>query len=198
MLKLKLFLIAFLVISFSQNAFADDIKLPPPDKKGDVTLMDALQKRRSSRSFADRAVDDQTLSNILWAAYGVTGDEGKRTIPTAKNEKDLDVYVVRHDGIWLYDAENNYLRQKSSYDWMDLFQLQGYMKNVPVVLVYVGVGDYAATHAGAAYQNVGLYAAANDMASIVRGSYNREKMPKVLGLTDGQRVIVSQAIGWKD
>ena len=81
---------------------------------------------------------------------------------------------------------------------MDLFQLQGYMKNVPVVLVYVGAGDYAATHAGAAYQNVGLYAAANNMASIVRGSYNREKVPKVLGLTDGQRVIVSQAIGWKD
>jgi len=198
MLKSRLFIIAFLIVSVARNGFADDIKLPPPDKKAEMSLGEAVSRRRSSRSFSDREVDDQTLSNILWFAYGVTDGSGKRTIPTAKNEKDLDVYVFKRDGIWLYDAENNILKQKSAKDHRNLFQLQSYMKNVPVVLVYVGAGDYAATHAGSAYQNVGLYAAANNMAGIVRGYYDREKVPKVLELPAGQRVIVSQAIGWKD
>ena len=198
-MRFRLFIIAFLIVSVTRNVFADDIKLPPPDKKAEMSLASAVIGRRSSRSFSEREVDDQTLSNVLWFAYGVTDASGKRTIPTAKNAKDLDIYVFKHDGIWLYDAENNILKQKSAEDHMNLFQLQSYMKNVPVVLVYTGsTGDYAATHAGSAYQNVGLYAAANNMASIVRGYYDREKLPKVLGLPAGQRVIVSQAVGWKD
>jgi len=73
------------------------------------------------------------------------------------------------------------------------------MKTVPVVLVYTGSqNDYAVMHAGSAYQNVELYTAANNMASIVRGFFDREKVSEVLNLSEGDRVIISQAIGWKE
>jgi len=183
----------------STPVWAEDIRLPEPDKTGKTTLMQALEDRHADREFSDREVDERTLSSVLWAAYGVNRDDGKRTIPTAKDTKDLNIYVFTKNGIWLYDADNNLLKQQSDQDYMSLFQKQEYMAPVPVVLVYTGsTDDYAAMHAGSSYQNVGLYAAANGMANIVRGFFDREKVTEALKLPKGQRVIVTQAIGWKN
>ena len=180
------------------SVMAADIKLPEPDRSNTTTLIQALEKRHTDREFSDKAIDNKTLSTILWAAYGVNRPDGKRTIPTALDKKDLNVYVFNKDGIWLYDAPSNTLKQQSNENHLDLFQLQDYMKPVSTVLVYTGsTEDYAVMHAGSAYQNVELYAAANNMGSIVRGYYDREKVPQVLNLPEGQRVIISQAIGWK-
>ena len=180
------------------SVMAADIKLPAPDKTNTTTLIQALEKRHSDREFSDKAVDNQTLSTILWAAYGVNREDGKRTIPTALDKKDLSIYVFNKDGIWLYDAPNNTLKQQSAEHHLDLFRMQDYMNAVSTVLVYTGsTEEYAVMHAGSAYQNVELYAAANDMASIVRGYFDHEKVQEVLNLPDGQRVIISQAIGWK-
>ena len=72
------------------------------------------------------------------------------------------------------------------------------MKSVSTVFVYTGSQeDYAIMHAGSAYQNVELYAATNDMASIVRGYFDKEKVTEVLNLPREERAIISQAIGWK-
>ena len=180
------------------SVMAADIQLPEPDKTNTTTLMQALENRHSDREFSDKALDNKTLSTVLWVAYGVNRPDGKRTIPTALDKKDLNVYVFNKNGVWLYDADTHILKQKSNKNHLDLFQKQDYMKPVSTILVYTGsTEDYAIMHAGSAYQNVELYAAANNMASIVRGYYDRDKVSEVLKLPDGQRVIISQAIGWK-
>lgn len=180
------------------TALAADIQLPLPDKTNTTSLMHALETRQSDHSFSNQALDDKTLSTVLWVAYGVNRPDGKRTIPTAKDGKDLDIYVFNPAGIWLYDAPTNTLQQKSDKNELALFNKQDYMSPVSTVLVYTGsTNDYAAMHAGSAYQNVELYAAANNMASIVRGYYDQEKVAQALNLPQGQRVIISQAIGWK-
>ena len=187
------------MVSFmATSALAADIKLPAPDKTNTTTLIQALEQRHSDREFSDKAIDNQTLSSILWAAYGVNRTDGKRTIPTALDKKDLNVYVFNSNGIWLYDANENSLKKQSSENKLDLFHLQDYMNAVSTVLVYTGSAeDYAVMHAGAAYQNVELYAAATNMASIVRDYFDHEKVSRALNLPAGQRVIISQAIGWK-
>lgn len=180
------------------SVMATDIKLPSPDKTNKIPLIQALENRHSDREFSDKSIDNQTLSTILWAAYGVNRPDGKRTIPTALDKKDLNVYVFNKNGIWLYDANTNTLKQNSKENHLDLFQSQDYMSSVGTVLVYTGGNeDYAIMHAGSAYQNVELYTAANNMASIVRGYYDKEQVSKALNLPEGQRVIISQAIGWK-
>jgi len=181
------------------SAFAADIKLPTPDKTNKTTLIEALENRHSDREFSDKVVDNQTLSTILWAAYGVNRADGKRTIPTALDKKDLNIYVFNKDGIWLYDAPTNTLKQQSEENYLNLFQKQDYMNSVSTVLVYTGsMEDYAVMHAGSAYQNVELYVSANNMASIVRGYFDHEKIQEALKLPVDQRVIISQAIGWKE
>lgn len=104
-------------------------------------------------------MDDKTLSEILWSAWGISHN-GKRTIPTAKNEQNLKVYVIRSDGAWLYDAKDNALLRVSDKNLMPYFNQQNFMKAVPVNLLYTGSdAKYSPMHAGSAYQNVGLYAA---------------------------------------
>lgn len=180
------------------SVVAKDIKLSDPDKTSTTSLMQALENRHSDHAFSDKEMDLKTLSTVLWVAYGINRADGKRTIPTAMDKKDLNIYVFNKDGIWLYDATENVLKQHSDENHLDLFQKQDYMKSVSTVLVYTGsTEDYAIMHAGSAYQNVELYTAANDMASIVRGYYDREEVSQVLDLPDGQRVIISQAIGWR-
>ncbi|MBE6450270.1 MAG: SagB/ThcOx family dehydrogenase [Alphaproteobacteria bacterium] len=197
MLKTIGFMLSFALIS--NLAVASDIKLPIPDKTSKTTLIQALENRHSDHAFSDKDIDDKTLSSILWAAYGVNRADGKRTIPTAKNAKDLSVYVFNKKGVFLYDADENVLKEVSNENYLNLFNKQDYMKTVPVVLVYTGSqNDYAVMHAGSAYQNVELYTAANNMASIVRGFFDREKVSEVLNLSEGDRVIISQAIGWKE
>lgn len=199
MKKLVLSLLVAGLILGGNLAMAEDIKLPEPDKSNTTTLIQALENRHSDRQFASKEVDDATLSTILWAAYGVNRPDGKRTIPTAMDKKDLNIYVFNKHGIWLYDAPTNTLRQQSGENHLALFNMQDYMNDVSTVLVYTGsTEDYAIMHAGSAYQNVELYVAANDMASIVRGFFDHEKVAQALNLSSGQRVIISQAIGWRN
>ena len=73
------------------SALAADIKLPAPEKTNTTTLVQALENRHSDHEFSNKAVDNQTLSNLLWAAYGVNREDGKRTIPTAMNKKELNI-----------------------------------------------------------------------------------------------------------
>lgn len=170
-------------------------KLPAPVVAGGKPLMETIGERKTIREFKAQNVDDQTLSEILWVAFGISHD-GKRTIPTAMNQQNLKVYVVRNDGAWLYDAAENSLTQVTAENLQPLFATQDFMKDVPVNLVYVGSDEkYSPMHAGSAYQNVGLYAASKGMHSVVRGYFDNDRVTKALNLENGERAIVSQAIG---
>ena len=120
----------FIVLISNYYLFAADIKLPAPDKSNQTTLIKTLENRKSCHDFLNKSIDNKTLSTILWVAYGVNRPDGKRTIPTAKNGKDLDIYVFNENGIYLYDAEKNLLLQKSKNNYLNLFNKQPYMKDV--------------------------------------------------------------------
>ena len=87
----------------------------------------------------------------------------------------------------------------SDKDLRPLLGTQDYAKDAALDLVYVSTSDVAtngAMHAGSAYQNVGLYAASKGMHSVVRGYFDNDRVTKALNLENGERAIVSQAIGW--
>ena len=181
-------------------ASAETIELPAPQINEDATLYQALMARHSVREYQQRPISRQMLSNILWVAYGVNRHDGRRTIPTAKNEKDLSIYITDDQGVFLYNAEQNNLEMISNQSLLGLFEGQNYMENVPVVLIYVGSKDdknWAVMHAGAAYQNVELYAATNNLGCVVRDLFDHQAVAEALGLPENQRVIVSQAIGYE-
>jgi hypothetical protein len=82
------------------------VALPAPQTDGGMPLMKALKLRASSRAFAPDPIPAQTLSNLLWAAWGINRpQEGKRTAPSARNWQEIDVVVVNATGAYLYDAK---------------------------------------------------------------------------------------------
>ena len=78
------------------------IELPEPQMDGTVSVEKALNNRRSHRQFRDKEISVENLSQILWAAYGITlpNDDyaflrgGFRTAPSAGGLYPLDIYVV--------------------------------------------------------------------------------------------------------
>lgn len=191
----KFLAIGLIFISVSSWAAEQQISLPQPDKQGGMSLMEAIAARKTIREFGTREIDSQDLSNILFAAFGVSHD-GKRTIPTPMNKQELSVYVVKKDGVWLYDAEKNVLDFVSSEDILPFIALQDFVKDAPLTLIYTGKDPKnSLMNAGAAYQNVGLYCASRGLHNVVRGYIQRDKIASILGQKEDE-VIVSQTIGW--
>ena len=193
MLKLLSFLSA---LSISFCAVAQEIKLPAPQTEGGMPLLNAVAARKTTREFSTRPIDVQTLSEILWTAWGLTHD-GKHSIPTSQNKQNLKVYVLQADGVWLYNPKKNTIENISKKDVRSILNTQAFVKDAPLHLAFVGSDKKnSPMHAGSAYQNVGLYCASKGLNNVVRGYFDHPALGKELNLKDNEEVIVTQAVGW--
>ena len=70
--------IAFLLVFIGSQGYAqtkgESISLTEPRHFGDVSLEQAIYERKSIRSFKDRSLQFDQLSQLLWAASGKTID----------------------------------------------------------------------------------------------------------------------------
>lgn len=185
----------------SSTATAAEIKvLPQPNlAQSSPSLMELLNTRHSVRAYnKDKKIDDQTLSEILWSAYGMNS-YNRRTIATARNEQNMKVFVLTEDGIWLYKAEQNQLEKISDENAIPYTAKQDYVYNAPVHLVYTSSDKHwGHDHAGSAYQNVYLYATAKGLGTVIRGLVDFESLHKALKLTNDEFVIAHQTIGYTE
>ena len=187
---------------------AESIQLPEPDKTGGMPLMQALAERKSSREFSDKEVPLNVLSSLLWAADGINRDDGRRTSPTGLNVQDLDIYVMLPDGTYLWDFKANQLLLKKAGDQRKAAGRQPFTHTAPVNLFYVqnldklmktdetNTARHGGIHAGAVMQNVYLFCAKEKLSCVVRDSLDREELAKVLGLSDRQRIMIGQTVGY--
>jgi len=183
--------------------------LPKPQMEGGKPLMQALKERKTTRSFSSKKLPPQILSNLLWAADGVNRpDSGKRTAPSAVNWQEIDIYVAKEDGLFLYNAKDNRLEPVLPEDIRARAGEQPFVKTAPVVLIFVTdyarMGDapqdtkdfYSATDTGFISQNVYLYCASEGLATVVLGWVDKPALAKAMKLRDTQKVILSQPVGY--
>jgi len=110
-------LLVLCAFTCAQAQESKTIKLPDPTKKGGLTIMESFSKRSSSRSWADKELSTQDLSNLLWAADGINRpDSKKRTAPSAMNVQEVDIYVFIKSGVYLYDAAGHALNLVAAGD----------------------------------------------------------------------------------
>jgi nitroreductase len=184
------------------------VQLPKPQTDGGKPLMQVLKERKSTRAFSSRDLPDQILSNMLWAAFGINRPDGRRTAPSAMNWQEIDIYVVTAKGAWLYDAKDHLLRPAAEGDLRALAGTQEWVKDAPLNLVYVadtakmGAGDeeaktlFSGTDTGFISQNVYLYCASEELATVVRASVDRPGLSKALSLRPEQKIILAQTVGY--
>ncbi len=200
-----LLFVGITVSSFSQNQ--DTIKLLKPDTVGGKPLMQLLKERKTTRDIKEGVLTDQQLSNLLWAAYGVNRPNGKRTAPSAMNRQEFDLYVSLKKGLFVYDALKNLLIPVLSEDLRGQITKQDFPAKAAAMLVYVAdyekMGNtseadkqfYAATDVGFICQNVYLYCASENLATVVLGWIDKDKVAKLFKLKDTQKVILTQCVG---
>jgi SagB-type dehydrogenase family enzyme len=201
-----------LCLAFAGTAAAKEttmIKLPAPDMQGGKPLMQALKERHSTREFSVKPLPQQMLANLLWAATGVNrAQTGQRTAPSARDWREIDVYVATADGVFLYAPDEHALRPVFKGDIRARTGVQDFVATAPVNLVYVANLDrmtgsdaenralYGATDTGFIAQNVYLYCASAGLGTVVRGSIDRDALGAALGLGPHQKIILAQSVGY--
>lgn len=184
------------------------IKLPEPQLDKGKPLMQALQGRQSIRSYSDKDIPVQEMANLLWAANGINRkDVNKRTAPTAQNKQEIEIYLSNKDGLFLYDAQQHALVTIHNRDIRALTGMQPYVATAPANIIIVAdlskMGSdrqanlqTANIDAGFVSQNIYLYCSSENMATVVRGSVDREKLAAEMGLDPQYYIVVAQTIGY--
>lgn len=189
--------------------------LPEPQIELSFPLMRALQMRRSVRKWSHESVTDQELSNLLWAACGITKtatnkSKSKRTVPSASNAQVIKIYVALKNGLFLYDETCHRLQKIFSRDIRKHIGTQKMMRSAPLGLIYVA--DYSkmygylakdenrkwfvsGTETGFISQNVYLFCAAAKLSTVILGLVDRDKLHACMRLPEHEKVVYTQAIG---
>lgn len=143
---------------FQQNTGAElTYTLPSPSIDGKVSVEKTLANRRSHRNFVDREISMEQLSQILWAAYGVTEPMpdylslrgGLRTAPSAGGLYPFEIYVVVgkvkniEAGVYRYISKEHMLVRSIDHDIRRELCIaalgQKMIEEAPVVIVYTAI-----------------------------------------------------------
>jgi len=208
-MKRLTFLMMALIISVSGCAQSNEIQLPDPVTTGGMPLMDALKNRKSSREFSEQKIDNQMLSNLLWAAFGYSRlDEKKRTAPTARNKQEIEIYCVMENGVYHWNPERNVLTLTVKEDIRAITGKQDFVATAPLNLIFVCNNDrldnapteaqrrYVYMDTGYISENVYLFCASAGLATVVRGYFDEEELTKAMKLPDNQWIVLTQTVGY--
>ena len=169
--------------------------------------MQVLKDRKSTREFRPDKLPMQTLSNLLWAGFGINRPDGRRTAPSASNKQEIDIYVATADALYVYDAKTNRLHVLLREDVRVKTGTQPFVGEAPVNLIYVA--DLAKTgtdseerdmdvgaDTGVIAENVYLFCASEGLSTVVRGSIDRVTLSKAMTLRANQRIVLAQTVGY--
>ncbi len=207
MKKKSIILAALAAITVS--AFAEGVNLPVADKQAGLPVMEAFANRKSVRSFSDRQLSQQDLSNLLWAAMGQNRTDGKLTAPSCRNFKEIKLFVFDKNGVSEYIPANHSLRNVVKGDYRSLVAGgQDFVKAAPLCLVMIAdmskFGNldekskmFASVDAGIVSENISLACAGLGLATVPRGTMQSEDILKLLGLSSYFIPIINNPVGFE-
>lgn len=193
------------------------MKLPVPKLKSTVSLEEALQERRSVRNYSNASLNLEEVSQLLWAAQGMTSSWGGRTAPSAGATYPLQVYLVAGNvenlapGVYKYNPQKHDLSKIREADarkeLADAALNQRWVEQAPISIVIAAIyertttqyGDrgirYVHLEAGHAAQNVCLQAVALGLGSVPVGAFDDERVITVIGISSIETPIYILPVG---
>jgi SagB-type dehydrogenase family enzyme len=193
------------------------IQLPQPIKDSKTSVEKSLQERRSIRQYKNEPISLAGLSQLLWAALGISGSGGRRTVPSAGALYPLEVYVVAGNitglsaGIYSYDPDKHGLIRIAEGDARTELSRaalgQSPIKNAAAVLVFSAVFErttvkygergirYVHMEAGHAAQNVYLQAVSLNIGTVVIGAFHDDQVRAVLRLSAHEQPLTIMPLG---
>jgi SagB-type dehydrogenase family enzyme len=186
----------------------------------------ALYKRRSHRQYEDRALSAKQLSQILWAAYGITSPQpdnpglrgGLRTAPSAGARYPLEIYAVVGNvegiepGVYRYISDEHKIVRTINGDVRETLMAaalnQRMVSEAPVTVFFSAVFDrtterygergvnYVYIELGHSAQNVYLQAEALGLGACAIGAFNDETVKKLLELSEDEEPLYLMPVGY--
>lgn len=184
------------------------IQLPPARRTGGMPVMEAFAARRSSRDFdTTRDLDLQTLSDLLWAAWGINRTKG-RTAPSSHNRQEIELYVFLASGVYRYNQVDHSLEMLFEEDLRALTGTQPFVGSAPVEIALIsdttkivgktpqGVIESTYADTGFICQNIYLFCASENLATVARALVPKEELAARLNLAPGQIITLVQTVGY--
>jgi len=176
----------------------EEMTLPEPKLQGAFSLEETLAQRRSVRSFTEEELSLEEISQLLWAAQGLTAAWGGRTAPSAGALYPLEVYVATANGLYHYVPQGHEVIIESHDDLRQALWKAGLkqdaIRDAPAVFVIAAVyertakkyGDraerYVKLEAGHACQNILLQAVALHLGAVPIGAFYDDQVQAALSL----------------
>ncbi len=220
MKMIKLIVLALLFAFNATTIFAEDgimknkdtITLPQPDLTGNMSLEEAIQKRRSVRSFLSKALTPEQISQLLWSAQGITDKRGLRAAPSAGALYPLEIYLAKDDGLFHYVPGAHALEAIGKDDIREELARaalgQRFIAQAPISIVIAALGSrvtgryglrgerYVDIEVGHAAQNVHLQAVALGLVSVPVGAFKDEAVNGLFGLPDDTEAVYIIPVGY--
>ena len=201
-----------------QNSESDIIELPAPNYKSNTSVEEALQKRRSVREYSKEPLSLFEISQILWAAQGITDNGyGRRTAPSAGALYPIELYLVAANvkdltrGIYKYDPRRNTLKKTIEGDKRievsnAALRQDAIEKSSAIVLITaiyertsVKYGKrterYVNMEVGHVGQNIYLQAVSLGLGTVMMGAFNDDALKKVLNLPANEFPLAIYPLG---
>lgn len=183
---------------------ATTTQLPPPATRGGMTLAQTLLQRRSVRAYRTDELSLAQVGQLLWAAQGITSEDGLRTAPSAGALYPLEIHLVAGTvkglpaGVYHYAPTPHRLERVQAADvraaLASAAMNQSWVRDAAAVLACSAVYErtlgkygqraprYVHMEAGHAAQNVLLQATALGLHSVIVGAFDDHAVQDVLGL----------------
>jgi SagB-type dehydrogenase family enzyme len=189
------------------------IKLPEPDLNGSISLEQAINNRRSIRIFTPEPLKINQISQLCWAAQGITDpNKGLRAAPSAGALYPIELYVALPDGLYLYLPKNHTLEKKISGDIRPLLSIAAFgqraVQNSPCTFVIAGSADkveakyrgrggkFIYLEAGHIAQNIHLQAVTLGLGSVPIGAFAPKSVAGICKLPEGLEVLYLVCTGY--
>lgn len=202
-----------------QQDMGERIKLPEPCNTHNTSVEAALSQRRSIRAYSGADLTINEVSQLCWAAQGITSPGGKRTAPSAGALYPLELYLVVGDvegvdkGVYRYRPEEHELEKVRESDirgkLADAALEQECISAAAIDLVFTAVYErttrkygergirYAHMEAGHAAQNVYLQAVSLDLGTVVIGAFNDGEVAKIVNVSERENPLYIMPVGRK-
>lgn len=183
--------------------------LPPPQRDGGPALAAVLATRRSTRVLGARALRDDELGQLLWAAQGTS--DGHRTAPSAGALYPITVRVADANGVWRYVSATHSVLRESASDRRPALAAaalgQTAVRTAPVVVVVTATvaitarkygaraERYATLEAGHVAQNVLLAATALGLGAVPIGAFDDDAVRGALGAPPAETPLYLIPVG---